>query len=190
MFKFSVEKNKSRPALFCDSCGAEITDAQRALVCETPAGLKFVHKNLDGRSCDTHETPWEDLEFFLSAICHNLNLDTAEFMRKRQKMLIALHTRTTPEELKRDQATFEKLAKLEPALSVLLNDVRAAKDDGGPAGFCANTVWLRKFKPRLRQLVGYETTNKTPVLQTASAYDAVYNVTYEALPPCRDCGCI
>jgi hypothetical protein len=82
--------------------------------------------------------------------------------------------------------TWGKLAECEPALNSLLRDAQTV--DGSDEYFCANLVWARELKPRLVELVGYWARN--PELRNTRAYEIAYRRIYDALPPCRNCGCI
>ena len=53
---------------------------------------------------------------------------------------------------------------------------------------CANHIWYQDFKPRLRLLVGWEARN--PLLWSSECYDVAYQKIYDAMPECRECGCI
>jgi hypothetical protein len=91
--------------------------------------------------------------------------------------------------------TFEALAALEPGLAGLLAEARASAADAGDPHFCANAVWYGYeghpgIKQRLLRLVGWERSDRHPVLSTPCAYDVAYEHIYEMLPPCRDCACL
>ena len=88
----------------------------------------------------------------------------------------------------RPDLTWEALVAAEPELAVLLAEVRAVRDTGHRATFCANAVWYGAFKPRLGRLVGWEWGDDA-VLGSAAAYDLAYALLYGALPDCRNCGC-
>lgn len=90
--------------------------------------------------------------------------------------------------------TFDELAKLEPRLKTLEDDISAIKDDGESESFCANNRWYgyfghRNMKATLVQLVGWEARGKHGELRTMDAYSTAYEHLYELLPDCRDCGC-
>jgi hypothetical protein len=89
--------------------------------------------------------------------------------------------------------TFEELVALEPGLSKLLAEARAerAEQRANPY-YCANDVWYRRFKPRLLRLVGWERSgdHEHSELSCPAAYDVAYDRIYEALPECRNCGCL
>lgn len=94
-----------------------------------------------------------------------------------------------------DDDPFLRYAILEPRLIDLLVEAATAQpDDEG--GFCANGKFFGYsnvrggLKWRLSKLVGWGSTSHIPALHTEDAYDTVYERIYEALPDCRDCGCI
>jgi hypothetical protein len=78
---------------------------------------------------------------------------------------------------------FDDLADLEPRLEELEAEILALRRFRRRGPFCANEVWYRRFKPRLRLLVGWEARGH-PVLTTAQAYDVAYEHLYELLPDC------
>jgi hypothetical protein len=86
--------------------------------------------------------------------------------------------------------TWERLAELEPGLQSLLNEARSIRDDGAASGFCASDIWIRCLKPRLRRLAGFDREPSDRVLSTAYAYEIALNKLLDALPPCRNCGCL
>lgn len=78
--------------------------------------------------------------------------------------------------------TFKKIAEIEPGLNRLLE---AAKEvDGEDPDYFSNIVWYRKFKPQLRQMVGWEA--KDPRLQDSDIYETAYRTVYNALPDDHD----
>lgn len=93
--------------------------------------------------------------------------------------------------------TWDSLVAMEPRLQTLLDEAKSVRPDG--ATFCANAIWYgygghQGFKPRLSKLVGWErcppcSTTVAP-LASEKAYDIAYETIYEALPDCRDCGCM
>jgi hypothetical protein len=99
---------------------------------------------------------------------------------------------TTP--TKKRCPTFADLIALEPRLAALEREVRAVRDEDAPV-FCANGLWYgyggyRGIKPRLSQLVGFETCRKD-LIGTPLAYDVAYDHLYELLPDCRGaCSCL
>jgi hypothetical protein len=84
--------------------------------------------------------------------------------------------------------TLDEMCELERGLKELRDDVAAVEDDGTKPQFCANTIWIRKFKPRLVKLVGVSA--QIDELRTIAAYDLAYRTLYQMLPACRNCLCI
>lgn len=84
--------------------------------------------------------------------------------------------------------TWEELTGLEPRLNRLFLEAQMVNGDEGQ--FCANHVWFHSFKPILVELVGWERGGPPVELMTEEAYDLAYDKIYNALPPCRDCGCL
>lgn len=84
--------------------------------------------------------------------------------------------------------TWDEITELEPELAHLLLFAKWVKDDKQTPYFCANEIWYRLFKPRLMQLVGWEAAN--PVLAGETEYDTAYDMIYDTLPGCRNCGCM
>jgi len=89
--------------------------------------------------------------------------------------------------------TWRELVRREPRLAELLQEARTV-DDSDPH-FCANAVWYgyngyAGLKGRLCQLVGWDADTDDPILRTPEAYDLAYDTIYDALPPCRHCGCL
>jgi len=82
--------------------------------------------------------------------------------------------------------TFKQMTAIEPELRDLLREARQVKARG--ESFCANKIWYRDFKPRLLRLVGWEARQFQ--LRTSSAYDIAYTRIYNALPNCKNCGCL
>lgn len=83
--------------------------------------------------------------------------------------------------------TWSEIVKIAPELEELLTFAGWVSDPGGPH-FCANRIWYGLFKPRLLEMVGWE--SKIEMLGTTEAYDLAYEKIYAALPHCRDCGCM
>lgn len=79
---------------------------------------------------------------------------------------------------------WEEMVALEPRLAALYEEAKAVKRT---RRFCANTVWVRDFKPRLRRLVGYFA--EEPRLRDDLAYERAFSKIYYALPDCRGCFC-
>lgn len=86
------------------------------------------------------------------------------------------------------RVTWARLTSLEPRLLVLLDEAR--QPDPGGRRFCANLRWYRLLKPALVNMIGWDAwTSQAAELKTREAYDLAYDTLYDALPPCRDCGC-
>ncbi len=81
--------------------------------------------------------------------------------------------------------TFSEMAKIEPRLQALYNEVQQVK--AKKKAFCANRVWYKYFKPQLILLAGWNAKN--PQLRTTEAYDVAYQAIYELLPDCQNCLC-
>jgi hypothetical protein len=93
------------------------------------------------------------------------------------------------------EITWEELVAHEPGLDDLLRDVRSVKDRGGPY-FCKHEAWAHgwknraAFRNRTYRLVGFGSRHRDSFLATSQAYDVVLETILEALPPCRNCGCV
>jgi len=85
-----------------------------------------------------------------------------------------------------DNATFDELCEIEPALRDLEYQIREV--DGSGPHFSANAVWSQLCKPVLVGLVGWDA--RRPELRTQAAYDTAYDHLNDLLPPCRDCWCL
>jgi hypothetical protein len=84
--------------------------------------------------------------------------------------------------------TLDEMIQLEPGLQELREDVAVVEDDKTSSSFCANRLWIRRFKPRLIELVG--SLAGVEELRTSEAYDVAYRELYQILPPCRNCLCL
>lgn len=84
--------------------------------------------------------------------------------------------------------TFDEMMQLEPELQELRDDIAAVEDDEANSWFCANRLWMRRFKPRLIELVG--SLARVEELRTSEAYSLAYRELYQRLPNCRNCLCI
>lgn len=87
----------------------------------------------------------------------------------------------------------------EPRLLEVFQIARSINDDFAQPSFCANAHfygWIEHLegvrpyglKAQLSELVG-DSQRGRAVLGTREAYDAAYEVIYNALPPCRNCLC-
>lgn len=86
--------------------------------------------------------------------------------------------------------TFDLICELEPRVELLWREAQAIKikDDGNTSSFCAN-ITMNDFKSRIRKLVGYQVDDAPEILKDNIAYDLVYQMIYQTLPYCRNCGC-
>ena len=84
--------------------------------------------------------------------------------------------------------TWTELVRREPKLQKLLAEIRRIRPKPGRP-FCANRHWFELYDWRLDKLVGWHTNHPDPEMRTSRAYDTAFEVLYEALPDCRDCGC-
>ena len=79
-----------------------------------------------------------------------------------------------------DNETLQEAMRLSPQVKELVEE--AMKERCVP-GYSANGRFYDYYKPRIVQLVGWETSKKGhPKLQTPEHYDAVYEAVYELLP--------
>ena len=102
---------------------------------------------------------------------------------------------TTEQAVQTTRTTFDELCEIEPRLRALYERAKAIKDDKRHPYFCANDVWYGRrgwegLKPELCNLVGHWSQNHHPKLRSRTAYDIAYHTIYDALPDCRNCGCI
>lgn len=92
---------------------------------------------------------------------------------------------------------FEELCEMQPQLRDLYEIASAIKDDLSTPAFCANAVWYGYgswrglgIKELLKSYVGWGADlAHSAALKTSCAYDIAYEVIYDALPDCRNCGC-
>jgi hypothetical protein len=88
--------------------------------------------------------------------------------------------------------TFDGLVALEPRLANLLAEARRHRRSRARS-VCANEIWYRPggLRQRLIGLVGWHSlAPRGSVLRTPAAYDLAYETLYDALPDCRECGCL
>ena len=101
---------------------------------------------------------------------------------------------TKPEKYNRKIITWEELVAHEPDLNDLLIEARSIKDDG--CYFCNHEAYAigykkhRSFKKSLHHLVGFGSRHRNSFLSTSQAWDVAVQTILEALPPCRNCGCV
>lgn len=91
--------------------------------------------------------------------------------------------------------TLEEVVAGEPRVLDLLADARnVARLSQYDRTFCRERVWkhgyasYEGFKPRLLDLVGWESPHKGTRLGKGAAWDLVVDRLMEILPACRDCG--
>jgi hypothetical protein len=96
-----------------------------------------------------------------------------------------------------DNDPFIFYAVIEPRLIDVFVRAASVVDDGTAPYFCANETFFAYRDPRssikraIMNLVGWHAPWGTRSdLMTEQAYDTVYERIYEALPNCRDCGCL
>ena len=86
--------------------------------------------------------------------------------------------------------TWFELTAHEPELDELLAKVLAIKDDPQKPCFCADRHYRSWLKKEIERLVGVFSKHKGTLLGTSKAYDLVVRTLVNALPPCRNCGCV
>lgn len=88
-----------------------------------------------------------------------------------------------------EPVTWGRLVARIPELAHLRREAQKTSD--ADPHFCANYVWYRPggLKERLSQLVGWGVASPDPMVRSSEAYDLAYDILYNALPDCRDCGC-
>lgn len=80
--------------------------------------------------------------------------------------------------------TWGELIELEPKLEALRKQIQLV-DDSKP-NVCATEIWLKHFKPRMVQLVGWERIEGPAVLKTEEAYRLAYHVLFhQTMPDCK-----
>lgn len=97
-----------------------------------------------------------------------------------------------------DTDPFIPYAVLEPRLIDVFVRAASVVDDGTEPYFCANEVFFgyyqtmrEGFKRSIVEMVGWGAPWEAhSELKTEQAYDIVYERIYEALPNCRNCGCL
>ena len=81
------------------------------------------------------------------------------------------------------------LVVFEPQLKWLLLEVQDVYDPGGKS-FCSEHLWHSRYKSRVGGLVGFNAKSSNPAMRSREAYELACDVIREALPPCRNCGCL
>lgn len=90
--------------------------------------------------------------------------------------------------------TLGDILTLQPSLNDLLVEAKNIKDDG--AFFCNHDCYALgcdnhdSFKLRMHQLVGWGSRHPDPRLHTSRAWELFLDALVDALPPCRNCGCV
>lgn len=97
MIKFKDTSGGRVPHIVCDVCGEIIETADQgiALHDERERTYKFVHKNMEGRSCDSGHEPWDGIGVLMFRLCHNLKID----MSREKRFAESLGGYCTREEL-------------------------------------------------------------------------------------------
>lgn len=97
--------------------------------------------------------------------------------------------------MKMSKITWDFIVKHEPMMAVMLKRAQAIKDDKSKPSFCAHEHWYgwgKKPRGGLKHdviyLVGWHA--RSPELRSMEAYDVGYMKVYNALPDCRNCGCL
>jgi hypothetical protein len=112
-------------------------------------------------------------------------MSVAKRMIEEELELTAVEADQRDEQLTPASPSFSQLVAIEPELGGLYREIKGIRAQG--RDFCANDIWYRVYKPRLSQLTGWEASKAS--IRTMQAYDVAYSTLYEALPPCRRCGC-
>lgn len=118
----------------------------------------------------------------LAAVYGNLS-DGQDEMGERADHLFALANEL--DALGGDDFDFGDLTNVTPELEALL-DSAASVIDPGERRFCAFDHWMNVFRPRLDEIAALQEAD--PRLQSEHAYALVALLTFQRLPPCRDCG--
>src|SRR5262245_37108682 len=90
--------------------------------------------------------------------------------------------------------TWVKIVRIEPRLKRLYAEISKIKDDKTKPSFCANAVWYGYFshhglfKECMLCLAGFYADK--PELRTMETYNLVCDKLNNALPNCRNCGCL
>lgn len=92
--------------------------------------------------------------------------------------------------------TWGLLTRIEPRLMDMENRLKAIKDTGETASFCANVVWYgsgkiynHSYRNEMQGLVGWKADSQDERIRTQKAYDLAYKHLYNLLPDCRGCSC-
>jgi hypothetical protein len=119
---------------------------------------------------------------------------TKQFAKERHKMLSK--SSECPRNVSNSKTvSWEDLVAIEPKLNDLLMEARSIKDEGGPY-ICGHEILVSgwkdhpSFKKRLHKLVGWGSKRPGSILATEQAYYKAIITIENALPSCRNCGCI
>lgn len=88
------------------------------------------------------------------------------------------------------ELTWNDLVDREPLLGDVADEAKSTSDD---SPYCQLDTWYRRFKPRVRDLVGWDRGSfgtprrRLPSIESCTAYDLAYESLYAMLPDCRDC---
>lgn len=106
------------------------------------------------------------------------------------------------EESLRQSISWDEIVAIEPRIESLLRYTTWIIDPGGDY-FCANEIWYNLLKPQMVKLVGWGREwhpgimigpvvikNAADIMKEGRVYDLVYRKIYDALPGCRNCGCM
>lgn len=80
------------------------------------------------------------------------------------------------------------MCKIEPDLDRLIQLAMRIEDDGTAPYFCANETWAMVLKPWLFKLVGWGA--RRDKLAHSDYYETCCRYIRNALPDCRNCGCM
>lgn len=104
-------------------------------------------------------------------------------------------SRSDRESCNTSATAWDELVAHEPELNDLLIEARSMKGD--ERYFCNHEAYAlgfgkhQSFKKRIHRLVGYGATkHRNSFLATSQAYDEVAETLLNAMPPCRNCGCM
>lgn len=162
--------SKGVPEIFMVNDRPSITGASLAAIQDV---LKCINRDIKHEIIDEKDIP-ADEDAPAELVQENLESNHERNSAKQPKQIPLI--------------TWETMVQLEPRLGTLLEEIKNCQDLKLTKSFCANSVWAKKFKQKMIQLVGWEA--KITDLSTDQAYDIAYNVLYGALPPCRSCGCL
>ncbi len=79
--------------------------------------------------------------------------------------------------------TWAELVECEPELQALYEKVARLPGRGEEARRIAWGEWCSCIRPRIDELVGFDVSNTKPIAGTVEAWDVVFTLLYELLPP-------